>query len=96
MGSEDNPRFAREKVWPGVAYIGSDQYVKRFGLKHGRYLVVTTGERRIRNMKAQAERHGGKGLFYFSTFEKVTPESALTDRIWTLAGHREPRIIIPR
>ena len=96
MGSEDNPRFAREKVRPGIAYIGSEQFAKRFGMRHGRYLVVTTGERRIKNMKAQAERHGGKGLFYFSTFDKVRPETVLTEPIWTLAGHQEPRSIIPR
>jgi len=95
MGSEDNPRFAREKVSPGIAYIGSEQFAKRFGLRHGRYLVVSTGRRRIRNMKAQAERSGGKGLFYFSTFDKVTPESVLTEPIWMLAGHQEPRSIIP-
>jgi len=95
MGSEDNPRFAREKVRPGLAYIGSEQFAKRFGLRHGRYLVVSTGRRRIRNMKAQAERSGGKGLFYFSTFDKVTPESVLTEPIWMLAGHQDPRSIIP-
>ena len=96
MGSEDNPRFAREKVRPGIAYLGSEKYTKRFGSRHGRYLVVTTGKRRIENMKAQAERHGGKGLFYFSTFDKVKSETVLTEPIWMLAGHQEPRSIIPR
>ena len=56
---------------------------------YGRYLVVTTGKRRIKNMKAQAERSGGKGLFYFSTFDKVRPETVLTEPIWMLAGHQE-------
>ena len=96
MGSEDNPRFAREKVRPGIAYIGSEQYAKRFGLQHGRYLVITTSERRIQNMKAQAERHGGKNLFYFTTFEKVKPESVLDEPVWMLAGHQDPRRIIPQ
>jgi hypothetical protein len=95
MSSEDNPRFAREKIRPGVAYLKSRQYAERFGQSYGRYLVVTTGQRRMLNMKAQAECHGGKGLLYFSTFDKVTPENVLTKPIWLLAGHQEPRSIIP-
>lgn len=96
MGSEDNPRFAREKVRPGIAYLGSEKYTKRFGLRHGRYLVVSTGRRRIQNMKAQAERSGGKGLFYFSTFDEIWSQTILTEPIWMLAGHQEPRSIIPQ
>ena len=68
------PGFAREKVRPGVAYLKSTEYAERFGQPHGRYLVITTGRRRMLNMKAQAERHGGKNLFYFSTFNDIRAE----------------------
>lgn len=95
MGTEDNPRFAREKVRPGVAYIGSDAYQRRFGVNYGRWLVVTTGTRRLQNMKAQTERAGGEGLFYFTTFEAVTPDSVLTAPIWYLAGEGAPVSMIP-
>ena len=96
MGSEDNPRFAREKVRPGVAYLNSKQYLERFGQQYGRYLVVTSGERRMRNMKVQAERNGGKNLFYFSTFGDIRSGTILTEPVWRLAGHQELRSIIPR
>jgi hypothetical protein len=95
MANEDNPRFAREKVRPGIAYLKSDQYARRFGMKHGRYLVVTTGRRRMLNMKAQAERHGGKGLFYFAVFDDLSPRSIVTEDVWLLAGYQEPRSILP-
>ena len=95
MGSEDNPRFAREKVLPGVAYLKSSKYATRFGQPYGRYLVVTSSERRMLNMKAQTERNGGKGLFYFSTFTNLNAGSILTDPMWLLAGHKEHRCIIP-
>ena len=95
MGSEDNPRFAREKVLPGIAYLKSSAYAKRFGTRHGRYLVVTSGERRMRNMKVQTERHSGKGLFYFTTFDAIDKRSILTDPAWHLAGHSEQRGLIP-
>ena len=95
MGTEDNPRFAREKVRPGVAYLKSESYANRFGTRHGRYLIVTSGERRMRNMKSQTERNGGNGLFYFSTFEDIKSGSVLTAPAWLLAGHDKRRRIVP-
>ena len=96
MSTEDNPRFAREKVKPGVAYLKSQAYRQRFGLRYGRYLVVTTGQRRLANMKTQTVRSGGTGLFYFTTFAELTPETIFTDPIWHLAGKAQPQSIIPR
>ncbi len=95
MGTEDNPRFAREKVRPGAAYLKSDLYKARFGYHYGRYLVITTGPRRMQNMKAQAERTGGAGLFYFTTFAALTPETIFNQSVWWLAGKTEPQHIIP-
>jgi hypothetical protein len=95
MGTEDNPRFAREKVRPGVAYLKGDVYRQRFGVEHGRFLVVTTSQRRLQNMKAQAERSGGQGLFYFTTFADITPDSVLSDPIWWLTGRDAPQAILP-
>jgi hypothetical protein len=93
--TEDNPRFAREKVRPGVAYLRSQAYQKRFGVRYGRWLVVTTGERRLANMKTQTEREGGNSLFYFTTFEQVAPAAVLTEPIWQLAGAEGNCSIIP-
>lgn len=95
MGTEDNLRFAREKVRPGTAYLKSDLYKNRFGYHYGRYLVITTGPRRMQNMKAQAERTGGMGLFYFTTFESLMPETLFSQPVWWLAGKPEPQRILP-
>lgn len=88
MRTEDNPRFGEEKVLPGIAYVRSEVYQKRFGYKSGRWLVVTTGEQRMLNMKQQAERVGGSDakLFYFTTFAKVNTASVLTAPIWLRGG----------
>ncbi|NLF79094.1 MAG: hypothetical protein GX573_25660 [Chloroflexi bacterium] len=82
--TEDNPRFARQKVLPGIAYLRSDAYKRRFGYGSGRWLVVTTSQRRLRNMKAQAERAAGEQarVFYFTTSDVITPETVLTAPIW--------------
>lgn len=87
MGTEDNPRFVREKVRPGVAYLKSRAYQERFGVDYGRWLVVTTSEIRLANMKAQTERAGGSSLFYFTNFYLISLETVLSQPIWQLAGN---------
>lgn len=88
--TEDNPRFLREKVLPGLAYIRSKAYETRFGHRSGRWLVVTTGERRLRNMLQQARRGDAKGLFYFTTFDQVNAQTLLHTPIWLRPDRDEP------
>lgn len=95
MATKDNPRFVREKVEPGRVYLKSDTFRRRFGLRYGRYLVVTSGVRRLANMKAAAEQAGESGLFYFTTYQAVTSASVLHRPIWYLAGETAPRGILP-
>ena len=80
--TEDNPRFYREKILPGLAYLKSKAYEERFGHRSGRWLVVTTGERRLANMLSQARRAKTNGLFYFTTFDKINPDTVLQSPIW--------------
>lgn len=90
--TEDNPRFGREKVLPGLSYLGSEAYEKRFGGKTGRWLVVTTSERKLANLQAQTERVAGETahVFCFTTFDAVKPETVLTEPIWYPGGKKEP------
>lgn len=80
--TEDNPRFLREKVLPGLAYLKSEAYADRFGHRSGRWLIVTTGERRLNNMLSQARRGDTKGLFYFTTYDKLDGGPILSAPIW--------------
>ena len=88
--TEDNPRFNREKILPGLAYMKSQVYEERFGHRSGRWLVVTTGERRMANMLSQARQADTKGLFYFTVFDKITARTLLQSPIWYRADRREP------
>lgn len=88
--TEDNPRFYREKLIPGLAYLKSQAYEDRFGHRSGRWLVVTTGERRLANMLSQARRAKTDGLFYFTTFAKITTENLLHSPIWRRADREDP------
>ena len=94
-GTHSNPAFADEKVYPGIAYLNSPVYEKRYGVRFGRFLVVTTGGKRLEHMLQQTARIRGGEVFYFTTFAQVKPETVLTDPIWLVAGKRDPIAIIP-
>lgn len=87
--TEDNPRFLREKVLPGLAYLMSEVYAERFGHRSGRWLIVTTGERRLNNMLQQARRGDTKGLFYFTTYNKLNVGTILSAPIWRRADRQD-------
>lgn len=95
MATEHNPRIGRSKILPGMAYIGSEAYRERFGLQYGRWLFVTTGERRMENMRTQARRLGAKGQFYFTTFDGLTPDTILKKPVWWMPDRDEPISLIP-
>ncbi len=95
MATEDNPRIGRDKLLPGVAYLRSAAYRQRFGLHAGRWLVVTTGPRRLENMRTVARRLETQGLFYFATFGSLTPDTILAGRVWhTEAAGDRPRALL--
>ena len=76
---------------PGLAYIRSREYKARFGDNSGRWLVVTTGERRMRNLMRQTRRVAGDGagIFLFTTFDQVESGNILIDRVWRQVGREE-------
>jgi len=87
-GNHPIGRFIRRKVKPSIGYIGSSAYQKLFKVSSGTVLVVTTGPRRLANLKAATERAGGAGLFYFTTFEQLSADTVLAKPVWQLAGSR--------
>ena len=57
-------------------------------------LVVTTGERRLKNMLRQARRAKAAGLFYFTTYDQISPATLLESPIWRRADRDEPMPLI--
>ncbi len=92
MATRDNPNFLLEKARPHLAYIKSDLYKQRFGHNAGRVLVVTKSQLRLKYMKASIERalESAAGIFYFSTFDLVTPQQVLSEPIWYRGGEQAP------
>ena len=87
-----NSRFGREKVAPGLAYVRSPQYKARFGDNSGRWLVVTTGERRMKNLMRQTKQVAGTGarVFLFTTLDQLGTSNVLTEPMWWQVGREGP------
>lgn len=97
MANEHNPRFEMEKVRAGIAYLNSPVYKHRLGVTFGRWLIVTTGNVRMQNLRETTQRAGGSAAFFFTTFEQIegSPADILTQPIWFMADHDRPQAIIP-
>lgn len=94
-GTMTRGRF-RDKVLAYQAYIASGQYEKRYGTRSLRVLTVTSGPKRLENLKAEAEEARGGRVFWFTTSGLISPESLLTMPIWQIAGHVEIERLIPQ
>lgn len=84
MATHDNPSFGFEKAAAGAAYIRSDEYKSRFATTSGRWLVVTTGEVRMRNLMRQTKEKliEGTDLFYFTTLDLIVGNNIFISPIW--------------
>lgn len=80
---------------PGMAYLRSKSYQQRFGIRYGRWLVVAADQKRVEQLRDRARRADGKGLFYFTTREQVSPDTVLTDPIWWVDNADDPTCLIP-
>jgi hypothetical protein len=86
MANHPLNRFVKRKVKPALTFIGSEKYGRAFGVSYGTCFVITTGQRRLENLKAKTEEAGGNGRFYFTTFDEICETTVLTEPIWQMAG----------
>ncbi|MDH3944509.1 MAG: hypothetical protein OEV06_10490, partial [Anaerolineae bacterium] len=82
--THDNTSFGVEKIAAGAAYIRSLKYKKRFGANTGRWLMVTTGEKRMRNLMEQTTHcmDDDAQIFYFTTVEHLREKDPFRDPVW--------------
>jgi len=93
-GTMTRSRF-RDKVLAYQAYITSGQYEKRYGTRSLRVLTVTSGPKRLANLKEEAEKVNGGRVFWFATTEQVTAKRVLSEPIWYVANETKLEIMIP-
>ncbi len=68
MATHDTNSFFQEKVLAGVAYIKSPAYKSRLGHNSGRWLVVITGEVRMKHIMHQTQRAAEDRAVLVSSF----------------------------
>lgn len=88
------PKLFERKGWSKKirayeVYFNAPEFLARYEDHRARVLTITTGERRLNNLKKVTERFAedNRGLFWFSTFEQaLDPAQLLASLIWTVAG----------
>jgi len=88
-----NRRWA-QRVSAYLEYVRSGQYTHRYGAHSLRVLTVTTGLKRLTNLKRTTERAGGGPLFWFATLSEVTADAVLHRPIWRVAGQEEAHALL--
>ena len=84
--SKSGRRDWARKIRTYLAYHENGQFQKRYHAPSFRVLTVTTGERRLENLKRITEAAGGKSRFWFTTFDRLSAETMLSQPIWQIAG----------
>ena len=84
--TEANKRWG-EKVRAYLEYTRTGKYTERYGTRSLRVLTVTTGEKRLANLKRSTEETGGGQMFWFTTVGEVgVGDGLLTAEIWRVTG----------
>jgi hypothetical protein len=87
LGNRLSRSSKSEKVQAYLEYTRSGKYAERYGTRSLRVLTVTTGEKRLANLKRATEQAGGREMFWFTTVEQVgSGEGLLVAKIWQVAG----------
>ena len=76
----------RERIAAYRMYVESGRYAERYGTRSLRILTVTTGPKRLANLKRTTEQAGGGRLFWFTTLEEMSSRNTLEQPIWQVAG----------
>ena len=96
-GTETLQRF-KQKIRAYVAYHESGAYEQRYGTQSLRILTVATGEGRLSNLRMATqqvtEETRGRRRFWFALASDLTPQTVLSEPVWTIAGDDTPRALI--
>lgn len=79
----------QRKIRAYQAYFQSDSILASYRTNRIRVLTITTGERRLANLKEATEAEGGEKRYWFTTARALTPEAAIESPIWHMASSAE-------
>lgn len=85
-GLAKNDRDWARRINVVLEYYHSGKYEKRYNSTSMRWLTVTTGEKRLENLKKITEDSNGKVRFWFTTFDRISQGDIIIDPLWSIAG----------
>lgn len=96
MATHALANFSLEKVAAGAAYIHSQAYAQRFGSNVGRWLIITTGERRLQHILTNTHQKIGKDsqFFYFTTLGNFFSSNVFSDALWSVCGQTQKQKLL--
>ena len=94
ISGEWGRRTWARKIVAFIEYYRSGKYHARYHTKSMRVLTITTGEKRLANLRAITEESGGKARFWFATLHDVLTQDVLLDPIWQVAGSDERKSLV--
>ncbi len=92
-GTETTGRF-KAKILAYIGYYESGAYEKRYASKAMRVLTVTSGAKRLQNLKTATEEAGGKRRFWFALSDDLTPDTIFSNPLWYIAGDGQQNALI--
>lgn len=87
VGQPGKRDWAR-KIMTYLAYFRSGAYQEQYQSKSLRILTVTTTEKRLKLLKHVTEESGGQARFWFTTFDKLSAATILSEPIWQIASRK--------
>jgi hypothetical protein len=96
MATHAHSNFSLEKVAAGTAYINSQPYKQRFGSNAGRWLIVTTGQRRLEHLMTHTHEKIGKNssLFLFTTLASFLSVNVFSEALWSVCGQTQKQKLL--
>ena len=84
-----------KKVHAYEAYMRTEEYAKRYEGRRARILTITTGEKRLENLKVATEKAEGSDIFWFATMtDALDSTRLLSEPIWKVAGSEGQRSLL--
>lgn len=84
-----------KKVYAYEAYMRTEEYTKRYEGRRARILTITTGEKRLENLKVATEKAEGSDIFWFATMADALDSTGLLSKpIWQVAGSEGQRSLL--
>lgn len=84
--AEENERQWKNKIDAIGNYGASPIYEELYGNHRFRFATITTSDKRLEAMRRWSEEMGCGRKYWFTTFDKLTPLTALQEPIWSICG----------